>query len=676
MKIKKLILLASITFLFSFCLCLTEEFTTYAERLYSKSDVSGLYDLEPVYSDIVIAECDVTPKSNSIDGAVNYVDSSAQPYDWKHYTVTIRMNKNGYFDVRNGAVYAFIAQVPYAANEVYHLKTIIDLKQQKYDVYITTPEGSTTQIASGYSFREGSLPMDDVGKLALRSAADSQFFVENHALSRPKKDVEIEHTIFKDTFGNVIPDNITVMPDTENITAEVHVSNNTDSNKTGRLIFAVYERGKLYDCTISQDTELVPGENIINTIAELPDNVIGCGAKLFLWNNLNNLTALATVTDLAIPSLSSNFDRGSIESMVETSPERFEAIPKMWYLNDGFGKQSYWFYFRLDNVANQNITITLKNISGNYRIWQGHVLYNEHTKPVYSYDKINWERIDDCSYTDNPKVFTFSKTFTKNTVWIAYAHPYSLEQLNNYINNIKSNSYVSTEVIGKSTEARDINLITITDKSVADKDKKVIFITGLTHPGEDAGGYFIEGMIDFLLSEAAEEIRKKFIYKFVPMLNPDGIFNGTSRYTPAEEDLNTEWDDDTTDPANAPVAPEISCVKQWLSNWKSQGKGIDIFIDVHCHGQTGFSNTFCDSFNKLKNFYNILSTKWQVNLGAGAFEGGSTDFMYKQYGVLSATIELTQSKVGADGEYLNISDYKNYGAGTVEALYEYYYVGI
>lgn len=38
-------------------------------------------------------------------------------------------------------------------------------------------------------------------------------------------------------------------------------------------------------------------------------------------------------------------------------------------------------------------------------------------------------------------------------------------------------------------------------------------------------------MIEFLLSDdpQAIEMRKKFVFKFVPMLNPDGVILGNSR---------------------------------------------------------------------------------------------------------------------------------------------------
>jgi murein tripeptide amidase MpaA len=41
----------------------------------------------------------------------------------------------------------------------------------------------------------------------------------------------------------------------------------------------------------------------------------------------------------------------------------------------------------------------------------------------------------------------------------------------------------------------------------------------------------LKGIIDFLISPdpKANELRDKFVFKIVPMLNPDGVINGNYR---------------------------------------------------------------------------------------------------------------------------------------------------
>jgi Predicted carboxypeptidase len=50
----------------------------------------------------------------------------------------------------------------------------------------------------------------------------------------------------------------------------------------------------------------------------------------------------------------------------------------------------------------------------------------------------------------------------------------------------------------------------------------------------------MKGAIDFLLSDAREAkiLRKKFIFRIIPMLNPDGVIYGNYRCSLLGVDLN------------------------------------------------------------------------------------------------------------------------------------------
>lgn len=53
----------------------------------------------------------------------------------------------------------------------------------------------------------------------------------------------------------------------------------------------------------------------------------------------------------------------------------------------------------------------------------------------------------------------------------------------------------------------------------------------------------MKGVIDFLISdlEEAQILRNNFVFKIVPMLNPDGVINGNYRCSLAGCDLNRRW---------------------------------------------------------------------------------------------------------------------------------------
>ncbi len=51
------------------------------------------------------------------------------------------------------------------------------------------------------------------------------------------------------------------------------------------------------------------------------------------------------------------------------------------------------------------------------------------------------------------------------------------------------------------------------------------------HPGESNSSFIIQGAINFLISENTDAVllRKKFIFKIIPMINVDGVIGGNYR---------------------------------------------------------------------------------------------------------------------------------------------------
>jgi hypothetical protein len=313
-------------------------------------------------------------------------------------------------------------------------------------------------------------------------------------------------------------------------------------------------------------------------------------------------------------------------------------------------------------------------MTGIYR-GREHEIFTDYVQPVLSYDNENWQRIDDVAYDDVSKTFTFTTHFSHNQAWIAYAHPYTLNRYNVFIDSIRNSPYVKTESIGKSVENRDISMISITNPKVSNKNKKVVLITALQHSGEDCAVYFMEGLIRELLSDKPEieAVRNRFILKLVPVMNPDGLFHGTSRYNWAMEDLNSRWGTDDAPAENEETIPEVVAVKNWTKDWLEQGNGIDKFFDVHSNSQFNIQNALHHVDNNLGQFHALMNTRLpSVNVPRG-FGGSAASFFYTFYKVPAGTIELTGSFLKDNPEkYLDIDDYMDYGRGLTYALDEYF----
>jgi murein tripeptide amidase MpaA len=68
---------------------------------------------------------------------------------------------------------------------------------------------------------------------------------------------------------------------------------------------------------------------------------------------------------------------------------------------------------------------------------------------------------------------------------------------------------------------------------------------GRMHPGETNASWLIHGFIRFLLSthHKARDLRKRIVFKIVPMLNVDGVIIGNYRSSMAGCDINRKFGD-------------------------------------------------------------------------------------------------------------------------------------
>ncbi len=69
----------------------------------------------------------------------------------------------------------------------------------------------------------------------------------------------------------------------------------------------------------------------------------------------------------------------------------------------------------------------------------------------------------------------------------------------------------------------------------------VIFLSSRVHPGESNSSWVMAGTLNFLLSEDGRALREMYVFKIVPMLNPDGVINGNYRCSLTGQDLNRVW---------------------------------------------------------------------------------------------------------------------------------------
>lgn len=67
--------------------------------------------------------------------------------------------------------------------------------------------------------------------------------------------------------------------------------------------------------------------------------------------------------------------------------------------------------------------------------------------------------------------------------------------------------------------------------SIVLREARVVFLAARVHPGESPSSHVLEGLIEFLCGDEpiAERLRAAYVFKIVPMLNPDGVYLGNYR---------------------------------------------------------------------------------------------------------------------------------------------------
>ncbi|XP_030839188.1 cytosolic carboxypeptidase-like protein 5 isoform X2 [Strongylocentrotus purpuratus] len=229
-----------------------------------------------------------------------------------------------------------------------------------------------------------------------------------------------------------------------------------------------------------------------------------------------------------------------------------------------------WFHFAVKGCPmNKLIKFNIMNMNK-----QGK-LYNQGLAPVVKVlpQKPKWERIRDRPYHETVDgqfilSFTYRFEYRFSTVYFAFCYPYSYTEYQDKFteldNKFSSRNYDSgcpnsaiyyhREVLCHSLDKLRVDLITIsschglttereprlhrlfpdtsTQRARKFKGKRVYFLSSRVHPGETPASFVFNGFFDFILrskDERACQLRKQYVFKLVPLLNPDGVQRGYYR---------------------------------------------------------------------------------------------------------------------------------------------------
>lgn len=402
----------------------------------------------------------------------------------------------------------------------------------------------------------------------------------------------------------------------------------------------------------------------------------------------------------------SKFESGNLEC-VWKHPKCDPSYKAHYYLQMHFDNKttnhSQWFYFRVKGMKiGEQYRFTIVNcIKGGKSMFlqgMGICVYSEkennsslkgwvRTGNNIKYYKNNYIRPETVSKKFFSLEFTYSPQFDEDTVYFTQAVPYTYTYLQDYLSQLEvsllnhKNIYFHRDLLCYTVASNRCEILTITEKNQDQnldiQDKPCVFLSARVHPGEVQASHMMHGTISFLTSEAslAQYLRSKYVFKIVPMLNPDGCRIGNYRTNIHGIDLNRTWSD--PDPE---LHPTIFHTKQLISQICKEKK-IILYMDYHGHSRKknifiyGCSSKERDRMIKIRIYPHILSENSELSYKNCQFNlfkskmGAARCAIYKDFDILwSFTIEASLCGPANRDVHYGTQDYNKMGEDIVKVL--------
>ena len=294
----------------------------------------------------------------------------------------------------------------------------------------------------------------------------------------------------------------------------------------------------------------------------------------------------------------SRFETGNLMRATQVG-ERAYDLQLQDDVNTNGNKQ--WFYFAVQGaIPGKQYYFRITNFT------KSHSLYNHGMQPVlYSIkakeeDGLGWHRggTEVCYFENavprrkskrNYFTLSFSHRFnhTQDTVYFAHAYPFTYTNLNEDLRDlcrdVERAKWVTRSELCRSVSDNAVDLLCITAPAPYSelKKRKSVVLSARVHPGETMASYIMKGVIEMLTgpSVQAAELRQRYKFYLVPMLNPDGVVNGNYRAGIMGRDMNRQWLAPSPD-----TEPSIYALKNLLRKCSHSG-GVEMYCDFHGHSR-------------------------------------------------------------------------------------------
>lgn len=136
--------------------------------------------------------------------------------------------------------------------------------------------------------------------------------------------------------------------------------------------------------------------------------------------------------------------------------------------------------------------------------------------------------------------------YDDDTVFVSHCYPYTFTDSCLLLQRLCTNETkdkIRKTLLTKTIAGNDCEMVIITNFSSKPEQiaiRRAIILSSRVHPGESNASYMMEGTLEYLVSEeeGARYLRDNFVFKIIPMLNPDGVIVGNYRCSLSGLDLN------------------------------------------------------------------------------------------------------------------------------------------
>jgi hypothetical protein len=172
--------------------------------------------------------------------------------------------------------------------------------------------------------------------------------------------------------------------------------------------------------------------------------------------------------------------------------------------------------------------------------------------------------------------------------YLAHCYPYTFTDLCLDLDALTSDEQRSKvmrkEVLCQTRAGNSCFLLTITDFDsdvLTNKPKQAVVVTGRVHPGETNSSWVMKGLLSYLTgtTPSAKALRRSYIFKVIPMLNPDGVIVGNYRCSLSGHDLNRNYRH-----PNRQSFPTVWHLKQMVADLTHTTQ-VTLYCDLHGHSR-------------------------------------------------------------------------------------------